>query len=454
MRIFTRIFLMQLIALVAACGIIFGQNEYTFASGDGGFKINLPKTVSSSRDINFNHGNISGYGKVYTWENPEYYYRVLYYKVEAENKVLTAPQKNSVINPVRETILKEAKEKKLPVTEKPYPFDGSSGTEIQIFYPNGKGIMRYFFAGKRFYLIAMSIRLGDSEARVRRILDSFSLLDTATLVAVKLAEAEPSPLPQTPAAAKFKSDALDNNLRSRVESVVEDIQYAGKAKRERHSERYYNEQGNLVREVDYLDGYPSDITVWGYIDGNRVSDVNFIFFDDDQLPPSERSTGVIRIGSPDEANLLPRDWRYSTKYDYKYNENGQLTELLKYQNNGRLSSRTVYNYKENQREEITFDGGGAETSRTLEILDKDGNVIEQNFMTAAGKFEDKTVYAYEFDSKGNWIVQEALKAKKIKGKTVMRPVWTAWRTIKYYAPEILPDNRALRTGKRASNVSR
>lgn len=250
--------------------------------------------------------------------------------------------------------------------------------------------------------------------------------------AKKIQEATPPALPQEPIAQKLKSDAQDRNLKGKIKSVIEYTQESGKPTREIYSEEYYNDNGSLVKEVVYDNGYPSDVIVWGYIDGNRVNTSNFINYTEKERPPSDRM--VITVSAED--NVMnpdtPKDGRYKIKHTYKYNEQEQLIEDWQYQSNGEVWSHKVYEYKENQRKELNYDQRGAEMSQTIEILDKDGNVIEEKFVNAKGKIEDGNINTYESDSQGNWIGQKTYEQKKVKGKMVKKLLWTSSRTITYY----------------------
>jgi hypothetical protein len=248
--------------------------------------------------------------------------------------------------------------------------------------------------------------------------------------AKKIEESTPSALPQSPVAQKLKSDAQDNNLKGKVKSVIEDVQYTGKRSRERNSEVYYNESGNYLKSVSYTDGYPDSVIVWGYIDGKRVSKSNDINYAKGERPPSEGIT--MRAEDNLKNPNAPKDTRYSIRYEYRYNENGQLVETWIYLNNGELWSRDVNNYKGNQREELNYGQDGSEWSQTVKILDKDGNEIEENLMDEHGKVGDKTTYTYEYDAKGNWIVQKAFENQKVKGKWIPKLWHITYRTITYY----------------------
>lgn len=279
--------------------------------------------------------------------------------------------------------------------------------------------------------------------RIKQALVAFSLLLSFAVLgygqktpkvdfAKKIQEATPQSLPQEPIAEKLKSDAFDRNLKGKVKSVVEFTLEGKRKARELYSEEYYDEKGNLIKSVDYEEGHPSYVTVWGFIDGNRVLNSNAIEYKDGELPPPRGLT----ITENAEDNALnpnaPRDNRYKIKYTYKYNQTGQLTEVWQYQNNGEVWTHRVYNYKGNQREELEYDQRGSEMSQTIEILDKDGNVIERDLMDENRKISSREINTYQFDSQGNWIVKKTFEPKKVKGKTVLKPLWTSYRTTTYY----------------------
>ncbi|HEX8277525.1 MAG TPA: hypothetical protein VF540_02480, partial [Segetibacter sp.] len=395
--------------LIISFANIYSQNSDVFASG-GGFKLNLPKSASSSKDIAFNDGKLSGEGKAYTWEKPQaYFVQALYYVIDTEKKTLSLPEKTALLNPMKDALLKEAKEKNFPYTEKEYSFNGNKGIELQILYsgnPGGKSIARFFIVGKRFFHISTLFNRNQDETDIVRIMDSFSLLDSKSLIAAKIEEATPNALPQEPVVAKLKTDAQDKNLKGKVKSIIEENQDSSSKKRERETEEYYNELGNLTKRISFNEDYPSDVTIWGYIDGQRVLKSNYINFDDDQRPPLRRMIITASAENNVKNPNLPKDTRYSVRKTYKYNEKGQLIEEQTHNNNGEIWSRNVFNYKGNEREELHYGQNGAQWSRTIEILDKDGNVIERNLMDAQDKIDSKIISTYEYDAQGNWIVKK------------------------------------------------
>jgi hypothetical protein len=248
----------------------------------------------------------------------------------------------------------------------------------------------------------------------------------------KIEEASPKMLPQSPAAEKLRSDARDKNLKGKVESVIEELLESGKAKRERYSEAYYNADGNLIKEVSYTDGYPSYVTVWGYIDGNRVKKTNSVEYKEGERPPSDEMVATM----DDERDALnpnmPRDFRYDSKLTYKYDDAGRLVEERTYQNNGEVRGRTEYVYKGNEREISDYGRDGSRWSHSFEILDKTGDVTE-DYTRSDGKIENNRVFTRQYDEQGNWIAEKTFEKKIVKGKSVLKLLWTTYRKITYFS---------------------
>ena len=425
-----KLILFSLFLLTGATVFAQTDDDY-FKSGEGGFKINLPKEFSTVNDHSSDNQLILSEGKMYSWSGLQAYnYTAAYYKVSRrDGKPMTAVERSQFLQGFKAGVLKSPTFKDLAATEKKYSFNGNAGTELQFFYPRGKVIIRFFMVKQKLYSLGMTFNTRQNEAEIIKILDSFQILDAEELKAVKIEEATPAPLPQEPVAPKLKTDAQDENLKGKVKTILEDNQEGLKGTRRRLSEEYYNEAGNLVKKLTFDAGYPMEVEVWGYIDGNRVNTSNYIEYDDDQRPPRMAITAVTE--STKAANL-PRDTRYTDKFTYQYDEQGRLAEKKSFGNNGSLWSRQAFSYKDNVREISRYGFDGARWSHTFEVLDAGGNVVEEYSLNAKGVKEDINTFAYEFDAQGNWIVQKAFEKKIVRGKPVTRPLWTSYRTITYY----------------------
>jgi len=249
----------------------------------------------------------------------------------------------------------------------------------------------------------------------------------------KIIEATPKSLPQTPVANRQTTDAQNDNLKGKVKSVVEEREgLTGVEKpigRRTSLFAYFDEQGNYLRTVTFeYRGRPTDVTVYGYIDGTRASLSNFIRFGDEWLVGSSADKK-----KTDEKSKP--DPRYSLKYEYKY-ENGKLVEIQLSSNTGEKYNRPVYKYKGNQREEEVYLNDGELNRKYLYTLNGKGDDIEridfdvrQAQPSVSGKFR----YKYEaYDKQGNWTKRTFSRIEIKNGKEVSKVLAIEYRTITYY----------------------
>jgi hypothetical protein len=241
-----------------------------------------------------------------------------------------------------------------------------------------------------------------------------------------------SVLPQTPVVKKLRSDAEDQKFKGKVKSVIIDSDYINGTKRVRSGEQYFDESGNLVKEISFFEGYPDEVTVWGYIDGWRVSKTSVVNYDPKQLPPYEYPYGrnLRRAGKKEPPG--PRDIRFTNKYGYKYDNLGRIAETSTYLNNGKIAYRTVYEYKGNRMAIATYENKEWPVDVIVLEMDSAGNEVGFVALDGAGTPHYPTKYTYEFDAAGNWIVQKQYKSDTVNGKNVLIPRMVTYRTITYY----------------------
>lgn len=417
------------IILAIAFSDAFGQTQEFFATGEGGFRINLPPEFSSSKEITLVEQGMELRGTEYLWEKEnEFFYQIQHMEFWTDKKFLTAAQKRAALDSFKKGLAGAAQRTGAPLTDKSFSFNGHPGTELQINYPFSKIIYRFFIVDKMFYMLGGIVFNLKNEAQIRQVLDSFRLLNKQELIAVKVKEATPEALPQSPVAPKPKSDAEDEGLKGKVKTVTEENlewRYRNLPKRRQtESETLYNEQGNKIKKTTFGNNIPYDIDVYGYLDNMRVSRNGFV-----SIPES----GVIQASvvgpPPDAAPPKPADARYAARYEYKY-ENGVLKEEIVYSNNGDLNSRVVHNRNGNKTENVYYDSDGKVSLRYTYTLDDKGNVIEeQGYDEDAKKIQYRYAYKYEtFDAQGNWTKRVASEWKN----RAFVPNSIEYRTITYY----------------------
>jgi hypothetical protein len=190
--------------------------------------------------------------------------------------------------------------------------------------------------------------------------------------------------------------------------------------------QYYNEQGNFTKTVSYdYRGNPFDITVYGYLDGDRVSHSKSIQYE--YNPPPMMMASV--PGQP----KTKYDPRYSYKYKYKYDDKGILSEEVLYGSNNEVVTRILYKIKGNQKEALYYSRDGSLNRKYSYTLDDKGNEIEEiSYETKDGSIRYKYSYTYEFDAQGNWIKKATSKLVTKEGKSKYEPYSVTYRTITYY----------------------
>lgn len=312
--------------------------------------------------------------------------------------------------------------------------DKYPGIEQRVDLFTGSVVQRTYIASRRVYEIVAVLRNSQRvyETVALGVLDSFKILseaDVAAKLAQEAAKAEPRQLPQTPVAQRAGTDASDEGLRGPVKTVLtesDDLSGTWSVQgRKKNSFDTYNEQGNKLRTELYdYKGNLDRITVYGFIDGHRVSVSKTI--ERDYNPPP------VAMAPAPGAAIKKSDPRFDNRYEFKYDEKKRLTEKTWLQSNGDVWLRYVYKYTGNQKEELVYSENGSLNQRYLYTLDDKGNKIEQTFFGRDGSVEEKQAYTYEFDAKGNWIKRTTSRMLTKNGTAQLQPYSVYFRTITYY----------------------
>ncbi len=256
-------------------------------------------------------------------------------------------------------------------------------------------------------------------------------LDTAKLKAIEVST--PATLPQEPVVPKEHSDAQDEGLKGKVKSVTresQDLSGTGRGDSRRFSYiENYNEIGNLVKRIsfDHMSD-PSDITVYGYLNGVRVSKTKTITHEYD--PPAP-----ITPPGAAKSDQNQREVRITYGYGYKYSK-GRLAEMQMYRNDKTLGMRYTYTVSGNTLEKLAYDDKGELNQKYIYKLDEKGNEIEdiRIDLTPQKYYGDKKfVFKYEsFDGKGNWTKRTASQIVIENGNEIVKPAFIHFRTINYF----------------------
>ena len=174
----------------------------------------------------------------------------------------------------------------------------------------------------------------------------------------------------------------------------------------------FDTDGNVLTDKAYSQGEEFDMRTYSVIDGERVVKLDVL---------TKRVLSGIGPGTPPGK---PRDPRYSAKIKYKYDSQGNRTEMAWVDQDGVPSLRYVYKNEGNRKEVAVYRTDGSFSHGYADTLDEKGNEVETTSLTRQPNSGTKTTYTYlEFDSQGNWT-----KRSEQRGDSL----WITYRTITYY----------------------
>lgn len=401
-----------------------------FSSAEGRFKVGLPKSIDAFSALSPEQLGANASGASYRWATQEGMLEIAFYDHhDARVKSLDVA---TLVNRYGERVLKNVNAKLISQREI------SGGVEFVSDLPSGERfVLRAIRSDMTLYsFTALLSKVPNGEELIKKAFDTFTIIPRADIeenLKRQIELATPPMLPQEPAVRKEKSDADDEGLKGKVRSVTEESEDRlgtwGTQGRKMSSVEEYNESGFQTKRISYdSTGKPFEVTVYGNIDGARVSNWKSIRYDDD--PPMAIVPKPLSSAQP-----VPRDDRYIYKYAYKY-EGGRLVERQIIHNNGQKGMRYVTNYGEGRKEELVYDDNGKLNMKFVYRLDEKGNEIERTDVDVLGlyKGEDrKYQLRYEsVDTQGNWTKKVTAKLVEENGKRNYKDWYVTYRTISYY----------------------
>lgn len=407
----------------------------SFMSLQGRFKIGLPKSISGYSALSPQQTGTTATGEQYTWKFAEGDVILFYLDFPESNLIGSAADLARITENSKKQIAQRAPSAKL-LSENQSSVNGVPASYfIYDLGTMGFQTVQLFIDKKRVYRIDATLKDRNVEKHLASSFSSFSLVSQAEVdaeLARRYEAMKPSPLPQAPAVMRLTTDAQDEGLKGKVKKVIEESEdrsgtWAVQG-RKTSSIEYYDQNGALTqRDLYDSQGKPFQITVYGYLDGKRVSNYK-----------TDNEGNVFTVlGAPSPAVAVApskTDPRYKYSFEYKY-EDGKLIERQMFYNNGRKGMRYVYKHSLNQVEELVYSDDGKLNQRYVSILDANGNEIERtNFgVVNFDLYGDRRYkFSYEFDAAGNWIQEVTLKEVKKNGVTSWQPDYISYRTITYY----------------------
>ena len=227
----------------------------------------------------------------------------------------------------------------------------------------------------------------------------------------------------TPSAFSQKQqvDKEAKGLKGNVKNVDRHISLIDRSSGEPESTRQragteeFDADGNLTVEK-YYDPFGDVLALltYSFLDGERVVKREF------------KSKRVMVLRRPGDEPTRTADPRYTAKLKHKYDSNGNRIESTWIYSDGSRSTKQVYTFRENEREELLYSAESL-TAKYVYKLDDKGNELEKlaiEYESPRGPLQGKTKYTYlEFDSQGNWI-----KRRESSGDQS----WIIYRTITYH----------------------
>ena len=285
-------------------------------------------------------------------------------------------------------------------------FNGKKGREARIELQNSVCIIRVFWHLGRAYKVGVLL-VGPQmrfEKRARLVFDSLRYTpksDPDEENAKIIRENSPSDLPQSPKPIALLPDTKSEKLKGNVRSVRlfrQEVIGSRSGEPNRLSrETNYDRSGFVLRSISYssMSGAPSSITVYGFIDGNRVSLEKELDSDRMLSSPNNAGTAIIQAKK--------RDSRFQYRYRFVLDTENRIIEKFLYDNSGELISRSTFDYgPETVDEKRYFDDKLNQHYQTK--FDSSENEVEfRSFVSFDGSTIVSRYKINEVDRQGNWI---------------------------------------------------
>lgn len=425
-------FFFIILPLILTSSLLGQSPGERFVSGAARFAINMPADPSERKDSNFTLLGYDMNGESIRWEKgADSYTSVESYHVFGEKPELSELEKARIVEAYKKAALDQYKKIGLMTQEAPFELKGIKGAEIRAALA-GKMVVRIFFVNVRLFTITVSRKSAPDFGPLLDIANSFYVLDKSEYSAALISENAPKELPQAPRPPRPANDLQENGLKGKVSKVVEKEQGSSKDPAELWNEQNFDAEGDLVGTISYLAGFPHHLARWGWVDKMRVKTEASISYGFGE-GPNEKEMTVIQSFMESPSGPPPkRDERFDERHEYKYDAQNRIVEQKVFWNTGSLARTMKFEHKPNMRTSRYYDEQGEITYWSVEILDINGNVVEERSLDPNGKLESATVYQYEFDTKGNWTVRRSSEKKTVRGKTRLTAGAVHSREISYY----------------------
>ncbi|MBK6723950.1 MAG: hypothetical protein IPG58_12030 [Acidobacteria bacterium] len=261
-------------------------------------------------------------------------------------------------------------------------------------------------------------------------MDSFRVLARRERMIAMVDEAMPPPLDQQLPNSITVSDASELGLIGGVRRTRETTQLSPKSEKLFSRELRFDQNGFILRDIQFNTGYPEVITSWGWLSGSRINMQSPMNFFDEDRPMGSRNVTTSGF-SPTISTTRPR---YGNRFEVGYDTSGRIHWRKCFTNSGSLVSIENFKYDRDWREIKSTDSSGGFLSAVRERFDRNHNLIEAQTLFDTGRIVSSTRFEYQFDAQGNWIVKKVFRGT---AKSPSKPTETYYREIEYFDATLL-----------------
>ncbi|MEQ1763007.1 MAG: hypothetical protein ABL984_07675 [Pyrinomonadaceae bacterium] len=404
-----------------------------FESSEGSFWVAVEGKPTARARARFDLGTFSLDGESLSWKEEDGTFTSLdHFYVFRERPNLTAAEKASIVDQYKKVTIKQFADLKIPTSEVPYTFAGSKGAEIRGVAAR-KLVTRIFFSGSRLVSFSYVRESADFDEHVA-LLNTFRQLTKAEHSAALIKDLTPESFSASPRDTRWQNDLLSAGIRGNVRRIFTEYQESTESPRFPSSDERFGRSGDLEIEIEYFDEHPSHFRTLGWLEGKRVVRAESTMFRLGEPGPNEKQiTMITDIGPPPtEEELKIRDTRFDSRYERTYDSEGRIVTEKTIGNQGRIYSVKTFSWKPEQKVTVSGGGRGDFYNKTIEVIGADGHVSEERSCDETEKECDISLYKYENDPKGNWIVKRSFEKQTVRGKVSLKPSGTYFRKIEYF----------------------
>jgi hypothetical protein len=369
---------------------------------DGLFAVEVPVSANLGGGGRLEAPFTEKLGKSYStyWVGPDIYLQAGYVDFDPEGKVLTPTQRSVLFSDTVKNLIR------LQSAESGFEFKGQRSFRVkqvdltELSFRDATREVIYRLSANEKAIVRLTAISSSRWAKEDglKFLDSYQSWTRDEMTEEKIRQATPQPLPGCPPGVPPVSDVFQQGLNGKVKSiqVVNEKGDPAAVRRVLVEKAEFDSDGKLLRKYNFqsTDGRPETVTVYGCIDGKRVSKTG-------DVPYEDRFTGY----GPPPPGAKPRDPRYSTAYEIRLDPQRRISEQLTFGSDTFAYTTSKYEYTQGRVEIVATDNLDKRVSkRTTQIFDKKGHLtsmISRSFGSRGDEWRN-TYRVLTRDAKGNW----------------------------------------------------